>query len=75
MQPLEPTCLNSDSHRGRIAECRDEREDSVHIVCYWHWHVKDAKTRVYVLDVQGSSKHEGEQPKKPGSQYRLGIIP
>jgi hypothetical protein len=31
-----------------------------------HWHVKDTEL---VLGAQESSKHEGEWPKKPRSQY------
>jgi hypothetical protein len=29
-------------------DCRQwgDEKDSVHIVCYWHWHVKDAETWV-----------------------------
>jgi len=42
----------------------------ISLVCYWHWHVKDAETLSYILTVQRSRKHEGEWPNKPGSQYQ-----
>jgi len=37
------------TQRQDCRQCGDERGDSVHVVCYWHWHVKDAETWVMFL--------------------------
>jgi len=34
------------TQRQDCIQCVDERGDSLHIVCYWHWLVKDAETWV-----------------------------
>jgi hypothetical protein len=49
-------CLNLDTLRDRITDCRDRREDGVCTVCYWHWHVKDNKDTWYSADGRAANQ-------------------
>jgi len=71
-QPLMPTCLNSDSHRGRIADCAGTKRRK----CTYRMSLSGTGMQKiqnfgsYILEAQGSRKHEGEWPNKPGSQHQ-----
>jgi hypothetical protein len=50
--------------------CRDVKEESIHMSLSGTGMQKIQNLGSYVLDVQGSKKHEGEWPNKSGSLYQ-----
>ena len=46
--PLDPMCLNSDSHFGKTADCAGTKKKILYILCVivWYWLAKDTERRV-----------------------------
>lgn len=63
------------TQRQNCIQCEDERGDGVCIVCYWHWHVKDAETWVMFLTSKDLVHMRVSGLISLVANTRLGIIP